>query len=335
MAQQALGTVMAAVMHIIGNPALGIMVRHRVADLVGEASLPADEIAARTGLHPLALTRTLRFLAGLGIFWEVEPGRFMNTPASNLLRDRPGGLRNYVFTLTSEAHIGAFANLAHGIRSGESPFAQVNRATYWEYLNARPEENRAFDAMFAELRGGEHEAIANAFDWSNVGTVVDVGGGSGSLLATILEKEPHLGGVLLDQPEVLLSAESHLQNRGVRARCKLVGGSFFAPIEVSGDVWVLSQILHDWSDTECLPILANCRSAMRPKDELVVAEMLTIPGQADPVISGVDMVMMTLFGNARQRTEAEYRELFAASGFRFGRVIPTNSAFSLIQAQPA
>lgn len=326
---------MAATMHIMGNPALGVMVRHRVADLVGDSSLPADELAARTGLHPLALTRALRFLAGLGIFREAEPGRFINTPASTLLQDKAGGLRNYVFTLTSDAQIGAFANLAHAIRSGESPFAQVNRATYWQYLHARPEENKAFDAMFAEIRGGEQEAIANAYDWSNVRTVVDVGGGNGSLLATILEKEPHLSGILFDQPEVLLSAESHLQTRGVRARCKLVAGSFLSAVEVTGDVWVLSQILHDWSDTECLPILANCRSAMRPDDALVVAEMLTIPGQPDPVISMVDMVMMSLFGNARQRTEGEYRELFAASGLRLSRVIPTTSAFSLIQAKPA
>lgn len=324
--------VMAAVTHFLGNPVLGVVVRHRVADLIGEDSVSADELAQSVQLHPLSLVRALRFLAAFGIFRETENGRFANTPASKLLRNRPGGLRNYVFTKTSDAQMRAIAGLAFSLRTGESAFAHVNGEGRWHYLCARPEENKAMAASFAEVRGNEQIAIAEAYDWSGVRTVVDVGGGNGSLLAAILERQPQLRGVVFDRPEVLSPAESHLEMRGVRARCDVVGGDFFSPIRAGGDLWILSQVLHNWADEDCARILGNCRAGMRPGDRLLVIEMLTVACHPDPGIAMHDVLMMTNYGNARQRTEGEYRQLFARTSFRLSRVLPTEGVFSLVEA---
>jgi hypothetical protein len=275
----------------------------------------------------------LRYLASFGVFHEVSPEVFANTDASNLLRNRPGGLRNLVWVLSSEQYLRANAGLRHSILTGESAFQHVNKESYWDFLNSSPEDNAAFNQMFAELRGDEHVAITNAYDWSGVRIVVDVGGGNGSLLATILAVNPHLRGIVFDQEGVLPSANEHLTQRGVRERCDLIAGSFFSAIDATGDAWLLSQILHDWSDADARTILGNIGARMMGGDRLLVAEMLTVPGEPDPIIGMLDLQMMMLFGNARQRTVAEYRDLLSGCGFRLARVIPTTSRFNIIEAQ--
>ncbi len=243
------------------------------------------------------------------------------------------GLRNLVWTLTSDEHMRAVAGLERSLRTGESAFLHANGIGYFEYLRASPERGKAFDAMFAELRGGEHTAIAQAYDWRHVASVVDIGGGNGSLLATILQQHSQLRGILFDQEAALSSADDHLNAREVRARCELVAGDFFTVIRATGDVWLLSQVLHDWSDADCVRILRNCHANMRPGDRLLVAEILTVPSQPNPVTGLNDMLMLTLVGNGRQRTVEEYASLFSSCELEFTRVIPTESAFSLVEAR--
>ncbi len=329
----AFSAVMAVLTHFMGNVVIGTVVRCGLADHLDSGPLTAEELASHAGLHPLSTTRVLRFLAAFGVFREVSPEVFANTAASNLLRNRPGGLRNLAWFFSSDQHIRAIAGLRHGILTGESPFQHVNGESFWDYLRSNPEDGDAFNRMFAELRADEHVAITNAYDWGGVRVVVDVGGGNGSLLATILERHPPLRGIVFDQEGVLPSADEHLTTRRVRERCDLVNGSFFSSIDVNGDVWLLSQILHDWSDAECRIILDNIRSCMTAEDRVLVAEMLTVPGNPDPVVGMLDIQMLTLFGNARQRTVAEYRDLFSRCGLQLTRVIPTASRFSIVEAQ--
>jgi hypothetical protein len=141
-------------------------------------------------------------------------------------------------------------------------------------------------------------------------------------------------GVLIDKPEVLPDADELLTARDVRDRCDLVGGDFFDPIETTGDVWTICQILHDWPDKECRTILSRCREAMRATDRLLVIEMLAVPGEPNPGIAVLDMMMLLYFGEACQRTVEEYSELFRATGFEFTQVVPTASAFSIVEARP-
>jgi hypothetical protein len=220
------------------------------------------------------------------------------------------------------------------VKTGKSSFEHVCAESFWDRMRRLPDEFEMFNRALADLRSDEHQRIAEAYDWSGVNTVVDIGGGAGSLLAAILETHPEKRGVLVDQPEVLRDADQLLSARGVRDRCDFAGGSFFEPIATAGEVWAMCQVLHDWPDAECRAILARCRERMRETDRLLVIEMLTVPGEPNPGIAVLDMMMLLYFGEARQRTVAEYSELFRATRLDYSRVVSTSSAFSIVEARP-
>jgi hypothetical protein len=329
-------TVNAAISHVRCARVLNTIVVHGVPDIIGTDSLRVAEVASSAGLHAPALERSLRLLAAFGIFVEVAPGTFRNNDASALLlRDRAGGLRNWTLYATSRYIWDAVGATDQALRTGGSAFERVHGASLWDYLRAHSDDDAVFNAMFGELWGaGQHDAIAAAYDWSSASTVADIGGGNGALLATILSANEHLEGVLVDQPEVLEQAEANLDDRGVRARCRLVAASFFGELPVVADVWLLSQILHDWDDERSGLILDRCRTRLRAADRLVVVEMVTVPGAPDRLVALADIHMLTLFGEARQRSETEYQALFGRHGLVLQAVVPTNGPFSLVVARP-
>ena len=321
--------------HIYFNPVIGALVRHEVPDHLDNGPLAAPGLAGRAGVDALSLTRALRALAAFGAFREVTPGVFANNSVSDLFRNRPGGLRNLALYYSSDDLQKSAAALGHSVVTGQSATEYVLGQSFWEYMRQHPEKNETFNRALAELRGDEHRQIADAYDWNGVSTIVDVGGGVGSLLVAILENHGSIRGVLLEQPELLSDADRMLAGRGVRNRCELLAGDFFHPISAAGDVWALSQVLHDWPDAECLAILRRCREAMRPQDRLLVIEMLTVPCHPNIHVGLIDMMMLMYFGEARQRTVDEYKHLFDSSRFSLTRVVPTAGAFSIVEASPA
>ena len=321
--------------HLYLTPSLVALVRGHVPDHLHPDPLPASELAKRSGLHALTLTRALRALTAFGAFQEVSPGVFANNPISDLYRDRPGGIRNAVLFWGDEHLLRSAAELGHSVKTGESSFEHVHVESFWDRMRRLPDECELFNRALADLRGDEHRQIAGAYDWSGIDTVVDVGGGAGSLLAAILDKNQRTRGVLVEQPEVLPDADRLLSKRGVRDRCEFLGGSFFDPIAAKGKVWTVCQVLHDWPDADCRSILQRCRDAMRDTDRLLVVEMLTVPCQPNPGVAMLDMMMLLYFGEARQRTVEEYETLFRATGLRLTRVIATPSAFSILEARRA
>ena len=320
--------------HVYFNPVIGVLVRRGVPDYLDKGPLPASELAKLAGMDALSLTRALRAVVAFGAFQEVSPGVFANNPVSNLFLNRPGGLRNMALHYSSEHFLKSATALSHSVVTGQSATTHVFGESFWEYMRQHPEENETFNRALAELRGDEHREIADAYDWTGVKTVVDVGGGIGSLLAAILEKRSVMRGVLVEQPELLADAERVLTQGGVRDRCELVAGNFFHAIPAAGEVWTLSQVLHDWADAECRAILGRCREAMRPADRLLVVEMLTVPCEPNARVSQIDLTMLMYFGEARQRTVEEYKELFDATQFALTRVVPTAGAFSIVEASP-
>jgi hypothetical protein len=320
--------------HTYFNPIIGALVRHGVPDHLDQGPLAATDLAQRAGVDALALTRVLRALAGFGTFKEVSPGVFANNPVSNLFRNQAGGLYNFALYNSSDHHVRSSAALGHSVVTGQSATHHVFGESFWEYARRHPEEGETFNRALAELRGEEHQQIADAYDWSAANTVVDVGGGIGSLLAAIMAKRPKIRGVLLEQPELLREAERVLSERGLRDRCQLLAGNFFDSIPASGEVWTLSQVLHDWPDAQCLAILRRCRAGMRATDRLLVIEMLTIPCEPNVQVGVIDMVMLMYFGEARQRTVDEYQQLFEPTRFSLTRVLPTAGAFSIVEAAP-
>jgi hypothetical protein len=320
--------------HLYLTPVLVALIEGHVPDHLDDGPLPAADLAARSGLHELTVTRSLRALAAFGAFKEVSPGVFANTAVSGFFRDRPGGLRNAALFWGDEHLLKSAAELGHSVRTGQSSFEHVYGESFWDRMQRFPDEHELFNRALADLRSDEHQRIAEAYDWTGAETVVDVGGGAGSLLAAILETHPDKRGVLVEKPEVLPEASELLAARGVRDRCDLVGGDFFAPIETTGEVWAMCQVLHDWPDEDCRAILSRCREAMRETDRLLIIEMLAVPGEPNPGIAVLDMMMLLYFGEARQRTVEEYSELFGATGLEFTKVVPTASAFGIVEARP-
>ena len=327
-------TAMSLLSHLYFNPILGALVRHGVPDHLDNGALPAADLARVAEMDALSLTRALRALTTAGAFREVSPGVFANNPVSELFRNRAGGLHNFALHYSSDHYVKSAAAIGHSVVTGRSATEQVFGQSFWEHMRQHPEENETFNRGLAELRGEEHQQIADAYDWTGIKKVVDVGGGIGSLLVAILENRPSIRGVLVEQPALLADADRMLTKRGVRERCELLGGNFFDSIAASGDVWTLSQVLHDWPDADCRAILQRCREAMRPQDRLLIIEMLTVPCEPNLRISLIDLTMLMYFGEARQRTVEEYRNLFDATNFSLRRVLPTTGAFSIVEASP-
>ena len=326
---------LALLSHVYFSPIIGALVRRGVPDHLENGPLAAADLAKVSEMDALSLTRALRALSAFGAFQEVSPGVFANNPVSNLFRNRPGGLRNCALFYSSDHYLKSANALGHSVVTGKSATVQVHGESVWEYFRKHPEDNEAFNHALVEQRGNEHQQIADAYDWAGVSTVVDVGGGVGSLLVAVLEKRPEMRGVLIEQADVLSHAEPLLSERGVRNQCELVAGSFFEPIRSVGDVWTMCQVLHDWPDAECRKILGRCRDAMRPTDRLLVAEMIPVPCHPNVPVSLVDMAMLMFFGEARQRTADEYKQLFDSTRFELTRVLPTAGTFSIVEARPA
>jgi hypothetical protein len=244
-------------------------------------------------------------------------------------------MRNLVLHFTAGYIWAQFANVGHSVRTGESAFEDAHGTSFWDYLGADPDALRIFNATLSELRGDQHPAVEAAYDWAPVQTVVDVGGGNGSMLGTILAANGHLRGVLLDQAGVLPDTEAQLRSRGVLDRCELVACDFFESQPATGEAWILSQVLHDWGDASCHRILDRCRERLRPADRLLVVEIVTVPCRPDPQCGFSDINMLTLFGEARQRTVEEYASLFAECGLELSRILETQSSFSIVEASPA
>jgi hypothetical protein len=231
----------------------------------------------------------------------------------------------------------AWGALDHAVRTGERPFDHLYGMPVWEYYAANPEQGARFDAAMSSITGGLAEAVVSSYDFSGFGRVIDIGGGDGTLLAAIVRSAPSARGVLFDVPAVVDRAKPALESAGVLNRTELVGGDFRVAIPPGADCCVLKWILHDWEDHVCTTILRRCRDAVTSAGgaKLVVIERVLPervgPEHLDLVLSDLNMMAMTC---GRDRTEAEFAELFARTGFRLDRVMPTGTNVSVVEATP-
>jgi ubiquinone/menaquinone biosynthesis C-methylase UbiE len=175
--------------------------------------------------------------------------------------------------------------------------------------------------------------MLDAYDFTPCTTLVDVGGGNGSLLCAVLRRYPALRGVLYDRPDVVERARPNLKAAGLEDRCAAVGGSFFTSVPPGGDAYLMRHIIHDWDDERCQVILGNCRKVLRPGGRVLVIETVIPPGNEASFTKFLDVNMLAIPGG-KERTETEYRDLFAAAGFRLARVVPTAMEVSVIEGEP-
>ncbi len=320
---------------------IGLITGYRGTQLIRSASLlkicdelargPRDAADVATAVHadPALLRRLMRALVGLGVLEEEEDGRFKNTEMGELLRsDLPGNLSAPAVSLSDDHAWAAWGRLHRGIIEGAVPHLLANDATYWEVHEANPEAGARFNAHMVRQTEAFAAQLVSAFDFSQCGTVVDVGGGNGALLAGILSANPGVHGVVFDIGQGLLGAEQYLQGRGVGDRCTTVVGDFFKSSPPPGaDCYLLRLILHDWEDSQAMQILESVRRAMVPGSHLLVMDHL-LPNRADAapysrVALNMDIHMFVLFGS-RERTEGDVRKMLGAAGFEVETVAPTS-----------
>lgn len=301
-----------------------------LADLLATGPLSVEELAARTGAQAGALERVLRTLASLGVLAEQAPRRFALTPLGDLLRaDRTDTMRPLALMAGEEAYR-SWAEALMCVMTGAPGFDRVYGANRFAYLAAHPETATDFNQSMSQISRQDAEALVAAYDFSVARTVVDIGGGQGRLLATVLGAYPALRGVLFDQPQVVAGAASLLEAAGVADRCERVGGDFFAAVPPEGDVYVMRSVVHDWDDERCVTILRRCAEALRPDAKLLVIEPVISSEQAPPAILLRDLQMLVMTGG-RERTAEEFEALFAAAGLALLRIIPISEEASVLE----
>lgn len=303
-----------------------------LADHLAAGPATADELSRATKTDSPTLSRVLRTLAGLGLFTEDATRRFSLTPlGAALQRGAPGSARASILTLAGEPVSAAWQHLSESVRTGRSGFEQAHGKPIFAWLAEHPEDAALFGETMVGFHGAEPAAVAAAYDFAQCSRIVDVGGGTGNLLTTVLAKFPQPRGVLYDLPHVTKDAAALIASRGLADRVTFEAGDFFAKVPGGGDLYLLSHVIHDWNEDQCQTILTNCRQAMKADSRLLVLEMVLPPGDAPHPGKMLDMMMLVGPGG-RERTADEYRTLLARAGFRLTRVIPTDSAISIVEA---
>jgi ubiquinone/menaquinone biosynthesis C-methylase UbiE len=308
----------------------------RLPDLLAAGPQDAAGMAAATDTDARSLRRLLRALTAWGVFVEEADGRFSATAISDAFRADKPGLRNLTLMLNDEGYE-AWGYLLHSVRSGTSAFEKVFGRKRFDALADDPVAAARFNAAMVESTTRVAHTFVDAYDFSGVHAVVDVGGGSGALLASVLRAHPNMRGVLFDLPQGLAGARERLDADGLAGRVTMVEGSFFESLPSGGDLYMLKSIIHDWDDEPALKILKACRRAAGPASRIVLLER-TLPERIDTsrqsmeVVMG-DMQMLVVLGS-RERTTAEYGDLLAQAGFRMTRLVPTASGLGAVEAVP-
>lgn len=309
---------------------LQVVTMRGIPDLLVDGPRASSDLAAASGLHERSLYRVLRSLAGLGFFAERSRGLFELKPLGRALTSADGSGARELAVLV-EWWWKAMGEFARTVETGTDGMTLAYGMSFFEFLAANPTWGENFDRAVKGAHAGEKEAVANTYDFSSAGSVMDVGCGSGFLLAEVLRRHPGATGMLFDLPAVIAGGNEELD--GLRDRCDTVAGDFFASVPTGADCYMLSHIIHDWDESSCLQILRNCRQAMDERGRLLLIETVIPPGNDPHPGKMLDMVMLCVTGGM-ERTEVEYGELLAAAGLTMTRVIPTRSAVSIIEALP-
>jgi SAM-dependent methyltransferase len=294
----------------------------------------AVELAATTHTHAPSLHRLMRTLAGLGILTERDAQRFALTPLGEALKTgAPGSARATLIAFCGPAFWHSWEEILYSLETGQTGFEKAWGMPIFEYLAQHPDEASYFSEAMVGFHGAEPPAVAKAYDFSAIKTVVDVGGATGNMLAAILSQYPATRGILFDRPHVVGDAPALLKARGVEDRVTIEPGDFFERVPAGGDAYLLSHIIHDWNEAQCLTILGHCRRVMKPDGRLLIVETVLPTGDTPHQGKLQDMVMLVIPGG-QERTEDEYATLLGKASLRLSRVVPTDSVVSVVEALP-
>jgi O-methyltransferase domain/Dimerisation domain len=303
-----------------------------IADLIKDEPRTADELATATGTHGPSLFRVLRALASVGVITQDNDNRFGATPLSQTLcTGVPGSIRAFAMTELGEEHYPAWGELLYSVRTGGIAFDKAFGEPVWEFFAKNAENAQIFNDAMSAMTAMANEAVHSVYQFAGIGTIIDVGGGHGGLITSILKKNAGMRGILFDSPQVIEGAKPAMQeSSGVGDRCQLVAGDFFKSVPEGSDAIVMKWIIHDWNDEQSVAIMKNCHRALPANGKLILIEAV-VPATSEPHFSKfIDLNMLVITGG-RERTEEEFRKLYEASGFRLTRIVPTESPFSVIE----
>lgn len=304
----------------------------RLADHVKDAPQTADTLAMLTGTQPQALYRLLRALSSVGIFEEDADSRFGLTPMAECLLDMHGSQRAVALMMGDE-HYRSWGELLYCVQTGKPGFDHVYGKPIFDWLSEHPEEAKIFDAAMTGFHGPETQAMIEAYDYAGINMLVDVGGGNGTVISAVLKKNPAMNGILYDLPNVIDRAKKNLADAGLASRCETIAGSFFESAPAGGDAYQMRHIIHDWTDEQCHTILTHIRKVIPKSGKLLVIEMVIKPRNEPQPAKWLDLNMLVLPGG-KERTEAEYRVMYAKAGFELTRIVPTPTEVSVIEGKP-
>ena len=304
----------------------------KIPDHLADGAKTAEELAPLTSTHAPTLHRVLRTCASLGFFTEDAGHRFALTPLGAVLKS---GTPSHAAALILGAELvtRSLDNLLYSVQTGKTGFARSFGMPLFDWLASHPTDAELFNHTMVGFHGTEPPAIAAAYDFSAFGTIADVGGSTGNLLATILAHHPGPRGILFDLPHVVQNAPAVLAQRGVADRIRVEPGSFFDGVPAGADAYLISHVIHDWNHEQCLTILGNVRQTMDSSARLLLVEMVLPEGDTPHPGKMLDLVMLTVPGG-EERTASQYSDLLDEAGFRMTQVIPTASLVSIVEAVP-
>lgn len=303
-----------------------------IADHLTNGEKSYTELAIATNTNEQSLYRLLRALASVGIFAETATGEFAMTPLAAFLQsDTSSSLRDVSIMMGDREHYGSWGNILHAVKTGDSGFEQLFGMNVFEYYAQNPSPAEIFDRAMTGFSTIENAGVSADYDFSSIRTLVDVAGGHGSLLTSILQANPGMTGILFDVPEVIERAKARISTSGVSDRCQLLSGSFFESVPAGADAYILKHIIHDWDDERAIAILKQCHRAMADNGRVLVVEQVIPPGNNPFIGKLLDVNMLVMCPGGKERTSEEFRALFATAGFNMNRIVPTQGIVSVVE----
>jgi hypothetical protein len=306
-----------------------------VADRLNDGPRKTRDLATQLEVQESPLYRVLRALASRGIFEETAPRTFANNPTSSYLRSGvPDSMRSVVIFWGTENYFRPFGEILYSVQTGEPARSKVLGMDGWEFLQQNPALARIFDDAMTDSSALLGPAIASAYDFGRWGSIMDVGGGNGVLLAAILKAHSGLAGTLADLPQVLERAtERDFLGGELKSRSAMLPCDFLREVPSGCRSYVMKHVIHDWDDEHAHTILVNCRRAVPTDGALLLVEWALPEANLPSTGKLLDVVMLLLTGG-RERTTEEYGELLGSAGFRLNRVVPTSTDLVVVEALP-
>jgi hypothetical protein len=315
--------------------ALYIIAKLGIPDLIAEQPRGVDELAQATDTHSGALARIIRALVSVGVLAETTDGRVSLTPLSEVLRTNvPGSVRWFTISELGEEHYPAWGDLMHSVKTGEIAFDHVFGMDIWEFFRTHPDNARLFNDSMSGMTAAANEAILAKYDFSPIKKMVDIGGGHGGLITSILKANPGMTGILFDAAVVIEGAVPRLQASGVGDRVEAVAGDFFKQVPAGADGYILKWIIHDWDDERATTILRNIRSGIASDGRVLIADVV-LPESSEPHFGKFFDLNMLVMTGGKERTAKQFEQLLQNSGFQLTNVVKTESPFGIVEGRPA